>query len=172
MEVVITVTDAVDSATSVAFARQLSTLFNYRKIESETLVATQPQAIQDLSSSEASNTEYIKNLTEASKNADFHIDIRTFSEGDSPTVSVDFIIASVNGITDPELDEAVKESLEIFSDTKLASVPYSKMYISAYISIVLRIPTISILVNEESVSLYQSAAGEIAQVVENFVLSL
>lgn len=168
MVVIITVTDAVDSATSVAFSKLLTTSLKYRRVESETLVATQSQAIQDLSTSEANNTEYAKEMTEAAANAEFHIDIRTFSDTESPTVSYDFIVISVEGITDRNLDSAVTETLSSFSDVKLGVMPYEKMYTSAYAKVVLRLPTLSILVNEESVDLYRAAADEIAEFVENY----
>jgi len=168
MVVIITVTDAVDSATSVAFSKLLTTSLKYRRVESETLVATQSQAIQDLSTSEANNTEYAKEMTEAAANAEFHIDIRTFSDTESPTVSYDFIVVSAEGITDRNLDSAVTETLSNFSDVKLGVMPYEKMYTSAYAKVVLRLPTLSILVNEESVDLYRAAADEIAEFVENY----
>ena len=122
MEVVITVTDAPDSATSVAFAKMLTASLTYRRIESETLTSTQPQAILNLSSKEASGSDYIKDLTEKAKKAKFHIDIQSFTNTESPTESYDFIIPTADAVIDEELGSAAKETLDRFSDTIMSKI--------------------------------------------------
>lgn len=167
MEVAITVTDAVESATSVAFAKMLTASFEYRKIESETFVSTQPQAILNLASKEAAGSDYIKKLSENTDELQFHIDIQTFSL-ESPTVSTNFIIPQTPYVIDQEIASAVSESLKIFSNTMTLDMNYNNMYPSTYAKLVLRVPTITIMINEGSVDLYRAAADEIVEFVENY----
>lgn len=168
MEVVITVTDAADSATSVAFAKMLTASLTYRRIESETLTSTQPQAILNLSSKEASGSDFVKDLTEKAKDAKFHIDIQSFSNTESPTESYDFIIPAADAVIDEELGSAVKETLDRFSDTVMSKVSYNNLYPSTYVALVINIPTFTIMVNVGSVDLYRAAADDLAEIVENY----
>ena len=45
---------------------------------------------------------------------------------------------------------------------------YNNMYPSTYAKLVLRVPTITIMINEGSVDLYRAAADEIVEFVENY----
>ena len=58
MVVVITVTDAAESSTSVVLSKMLESSLDKRRIDNESVHSTQPQAILDMSSSEATNTEF------------------------------------------------------------------------------------------------------------------
>jgi hypothetical protein len=165
MDVAITVTDAVESATSVAFAKMLEASFTYRRIESETLTSTQPQAILNLTSKEASGSDFIRNLSALSDDLQFHIDVQTFG---SPTESSDFIVAGAPAVISKELQSVLKESLDLFSETTSREMEYNNIYPSTYSALVLRVPTLTILVNEGSVDLYRAAADEIAEIVENY----
>ena len=165
MEVVITVTDAVESAPSVAFAQMLSASFRYRRIEPTMIQALQPQAILNLSSREASGSDFIKDLTEMSENLEFHIDVQTFG---SPTESADFIIPSAPDVVEKELQSVLTESLDLFSEVSAREMNYNNLYPSTYSALVLRVPTLTILVNEGSVDLFRAAADEVAEIVENY----
>jgi len=168
MEVVITVTDAADSATSVAFAKMLTASLSYRRIDSETLTSTQPQAILNLSSKEASGSDYVKDLTKISAEAQIHVDIQSFTNTESPTESFDFIVPQADAVIDESLASAVKETLDRYSDSTISKVPYNNLYPSTYAALVMRIPTIAIMVSADSVDLYRAAADDLAEIVENY----
>jgi hypothetical protein len=75
MVALITVVDAAIAETSVAFAKMLKRSLTYRRIESYSIFAEQPQAILDLSSGEAVNSDFTKDM--ASQDVNYHIDIRS-----------------------------------------------------------------------------------------------
>lgn len=168
MEVAITVTDAIESATSVAFAKMLEASLTQREIESETFASTQPQAILNFSTKEASGSDFIKRLSENVEDLEHHIDIQTFSTDHSPTESPHFILPTESHIFDPKLSASLVNALSLIGNTITANTGYDNMYPSVYAKLVLRVPTLTVLINEESVDLYRAAADEIAEFVENY----
>ena len=166
MVVIITVVDAAIAETSVAFAKMLKSSLDYRKIESHSYFASQPQTILDLSSSEAVNSEFSKELH--NEDATYHIDIRSIDteELGSAIASQDFLIAHTNEATSQELNESVVNNLSRFSEATEIPITHLSMYPSIYAKLVLRVPTITIILNEDSVDLYRSAADELAETVE------
>lgn len=167
MVVVITVTDAAESSTSVVLSKMLESSLDKRRIDNESVHSTQPQAILDMSSSEATNTEFSNQMY--NKEFSFHVDVRSFeSEEGSPTESFDFLIASTPRITDGDLNETILNTLKQFSDVEQISLEYNSMYPSIYANLVLEIPTVTILVGESSIDLYRAAADEVAEVIENY----
>ena len=71
-------------------------------------------------------------------------------------------------VIDQEIASAVSESLKVFSNTMTLDMNYNNMYPSTYAKLVLRVPTITIMINEGSVDLYRAAADEIVEFVENY----
>ena len=116
MVVIITVVDAAIAETSVAFAKMLKSSLDYRKIESHSYFASQPQTILDLSTREAVNSEFSKELH--NEDATYHIDIRSIDteELGSAIASQDFLIAHTNEATSQELNESVVNNLSRFSE--------------------------------------------------------
>lgn len=166
MVVIITVVDAAIAPTSVAFAKMLRSSFDYRRIESVLIQPLQPQTIVDYASSEAVNSEFVKDMTV--EDAAFHIDIRSIDteELGSAIASQDFLIAHTKEATNKELNESVVNNLSRFSEASEIPITHLSMYPSIYAKLVLRIPTITIILNEGSVDLYRSAADELAETVE------
>ena len=166
MVVLITVVDAAIAPTSVAFAKMLKRSLDYRRLETHSIFADQPQTILDLSSGEAVNSEFTKDL--ASQEATYHIDIRSLdTEGlESSIASLDFIIAQAHEVSDDDLNETVVNTLQGFSESKEKPLQYNNLYPAIYASLVLKVPTITIILNEASVHLFRSAADELAEIVE------
>jgi hypothetical protein len=166
MVVVITVVDAAIAPASVAFAKMLKSSLEYRRINAHSIFASQPQSILDLSSREAANSEFSKDMHH--EDATYHIDIRSIDTEDlgSDIASLDFIIANAIEATDDKLNEAVVETLSGFSETKEKDLQHNNMYPSIYANLVLKVPTITIIINEGSVDLYRAAADELAEMVE------
>lgn len=166
MVVIITTVDAAVAPTSVAFAKMLRTSFDYRRIESMLIQALQPQAILDYGSREAVNSEFTKDMTR--DDAVYHIDVRSIDteELGSSIASLDFIVAKAEEATDNDLNESLVETLSTFSDVTEKELLHNNMYPSVYASLVLKIPTITIILNEGSVDLYRAAADELAEFVE------
>ena len=166
MVALITVVDAAIAETSVAFAKMLKRSLTYRRIESYSIFAEQPQAILDLSSGEAVNSDFTKDM--ASQEVEYHIDIRSIDTDGlgSSIASLDFIIAHAGDATDHNLNESVAETLSGFSDAKELTLKHNALYPSIYANLVLRVPTITIILNEGSVDLYRAAADELAEIVE------
>lgn len=169
MAVIITTVDAARAPTSVAFANMLRSSLDYRRIESVLIQALQPQAIVDYASSEAVNSQFVKDMTV--EHAKFHIDVRSIDTEDagSSIASLDFIVAHAIEATDNQMNEAVIETLSTFSETRGKTLKHNNMYPSIYASLVLKIPTITIILNENSVDLFRAAADELAEFVEQSV---
>ena len=166
MVVLITVVDAAIAETSVAFAKMLTSSLKYRRMETHSIFAEQPQTILDLSGSEAVNSEFAKEM--GSQDAGFHIDVRSIDTDGlgSSIASLDFIIAHAGDATDHNLNETVTETLSGFSEVKEKKLQHANMYPSIYANLVLRAPTITIILNEGSVDLYRAAADELAEIAE------
>ena len=166
MVVIITVVDASIAETSVAFAKMLKTSLDYRKIESHSYFASQPHTILDLSTGEAANSELSKEMHQ--EESTYHIDIRSIDteELGSPIASLDFIIAYAEYATDRNLNESVVETLSGFAEVKEKPLQHNNMYPSIFANLVLRVPTITIILNESSVDLYRAAADELAEIAE------
>ena len=169
MVVVITVVDAAVAPTSVAFAKMLRSSFDSRRIESVLIQALQPQTIVDYASSEAVNSEFVKDMTV--EDAAFHIDVRSIDTENtgSSIASLDFIVAHADEATDNQMNEALTETLSTFSEATKKTLKHNNMYPSIYASLVLKIPTVTIILNEDSVDLFRAAADELAEFVEQSV---
>jgi len=169
MVVVITAVDAAVAPTSVTFAKMLRSSFDYRRIESVLIQALQPQAIVDYASSEAVNSEFVKDMTV--EDAAFHIDIRSIDteNAGSSIASLDFIVAHADEATNEQTNEALTETLSTFSEARKKTLKHNNMYPSIYASLVLKVPTVTIILNEGSVDLFRAAADELAEFVEQSV---
>lgn len=167
MVVVITAVDAAVAPTSVAFAKMLRSSLDYRRIESVLIQALQPQTIVDYASSEAVNSEFVKDMTV--EDATFHIDVRSIDTEHTGSSSLDFIIAHAIEATDEQTNEALAETLSTFSEAKKKTLKHNNMYPSIYANLVLKVPTVTIILNEESVDLFRAAADELAEFVEQSV---
>ena len=166
MVVLITVVDAATAETSVAFAKMLKSSLDYRRIESHSIFASQAQSILDLSGAEAVNSDFSKEMH--NEDAVYHIDIRSVDTNEllSSLASQDFLIAHANEATDDGLNESLVNNLSRFAESKEINMKHNSMYPSIYASLVLRVPTITIILNEGSVDLYRAAADELAETVE------
>lgn len=165
--VVITATDARTATTSFQFVDMLEASLRLRGIEFNTLIPSTP--IVDYNTSEALNSEYLKQLDNIGKESDFHIDIRTYNfEYGSPTASLDFIVAQAIEVTDQGTNDALVGMLNNFSDTEEKTIRYESMFCSIYCALVLKLPTVCVIINEASFDLYRAAADELAEFVEQF----
>jgi hypothetical protein len=166
MVVLITAVDAAISPGSVAFAKMLKSSLEYRRIESMSLFALQSPVIVDYGSREAANSVFSQDM--ANEHVTYHIDIRSIDteELGSPIASLDFIIAYAEYATDRNLNESVVETLSGFAEVKEKPLQHNNMYPSIFANLVLRVPTITIILNESSVDLYRAAADELAEIAE------
>ena len=166
MAVLITAVDAAISPTSVAFAKMLKSSLDYRRIESVSLFASQPPTIIDFGSREAANSTFSEDM--ANDEVTYHIDVRSIDTEDSGSAiaSLDFIIAYADHATDRNLNESVVETLSGFAEVKEKPLQHNNMYPSIFANLVLRVPTITIILNEGSVDLYRAAADELAEFAE------
>ena len=166
MVVLITAVDAAISPGSVAFAKMLKSSLEYRRMESMSLFASQSPVIVDYGSREAANSVFSQDM--ANEHVTYHIDIRSIDteELGSSIASQDFLIADTKEATSRELNESVVNNLSRFAEAKEIPITHLSMYPSIYAKLVLRVPTITIILNEDSVDLYRSAADELAETVE------
>ena len=166
MVVLITAVDAAISPGSVAFAKMLKSSLDYRRIESVSLFPLQPPTIIDYGSREAANSEFSQDM--ANENVTYHIDVRSIDTEDlgSSIASLDFIIAYADHATSRELNESLVETLSGFAEVKEKPLQHNNKYPSIFANLVLRVPTITIILNEGSVDLYRAAADELAEIAE------
>jgi len=170
MVVVVTNATAMDSNAATAFCKMLAASFAYRKIDCEIISSKVERSLIDVTSSEAVNSDFAKELG-SKELADFHIDVRSYDPESvgSSIASLDFIIAKVPGVTDDDTNVSITNTLGNFSDTEEKILIPHTMYPSIYSSLVLKVGTICIIVNEGSADLYRSAADELAEFVENLI---
>jgi len=164
MVVVVTAPEAATNAAVRAFTKMLQASFNYRMMEHK-LITGYTSGLVDLTSSQAVNSDYIKELGTVD-DPQIHIDIRSFSNDDELRYD-DFIVAESQGITTPEINSVVANSLSNFSQTALRELTPNTLYASVYCALVFDIITICVVINEGSADLYRAAADELAEVVEN-----
>lgn len=164
MVVVVTAPEATTNAAVRAFTKMLQASFNYRMME-HMLITGDTTGLVDLTSSQAINSDYIKELGTVG-DPQIHIEVRAFSE-DGELSYNDFIVAESQGITTPEINNVVANSLGNFSQTELRELTPDTLYSSVYCALVFDIITICVVINEGSADLYRAAADELAEVVEN-----
>jgi hypothetical protein len=171
MVILITVTDAKISPASESFTDMLEASFAIRRADTRTLIPEINPQIHNASTSDAANSKFATDLYQASKSAIAHMDIRSYNGSETPEdlASKDFLIANTAEISTSSLAEQTVNALNDYTEVMTINVDASSMYPSAYASLIVKIPTLTILVNEDSMDLYRAAADSVAEVVGNYL---
>lgn len=171
MVILVTATDAKISPASRLFADMTESSFAMRSAKTKTIIPNLHPKLVNAATSDSANSDFALDLFRESKEAIFHIDIRSYegSETTQELGSKDFIVAATAEVTDPKLNSQLVNALNDFSEVSEMTVDTSSMYTSTFTSLLIGIPTITILINEDSLDLYRAGADALAEVAEAYL---